>query len=217
MTEGTTGVLSGRADPSRSRSGQAGPSLRRLLPGQHRPAGPQRSRPGRPALRRGGLCRPRGRRGDRPKLREALGRCRALGATLLIAKLDRLARDVHFIAGLMKEGVPFVACDMPNATPVMLHIHAAMSEEEARAISARTKAALVAAKTRGTKLGNPRLRAGSPELARTAAAEAWRVGISWRLDELARYCSSTQCARGAVSSWWALGGDVGLGDVATHA
>jgi DNA invertase Pin-like site-specific DNA recombinase len=138
-----------------------------------------------------------GRRDERPKLREALGRCRALGATLLIAKLDRLARDVHFISGLMKEGVPFVACDMPNATPIMLHIHAAMSEEEARAISARTKAALAAAKARGTKLGNPRLRAGSPELARIATAE-WSARCADRAAQVFPYVEQARRA-GATS------------------
>lgn len=138
-----------------------------------------------------------GRREDRPKLLEALGRCRAFGATLLIAKLDRLARNVHFISGLMKEGIPFVACDMPNATPVMLHIHAAMSEEEARAISARTKAALAAAKARGIKLGNPRLCAGSPELARIAAME-WSTRCADRAAQVFPYIDQARRA-GATS------------------
>jgi len=111
-----------------------------------------------------------GKRADRPELARALAECRAHKAVLLIARLDRLARNVRFIAGLMESGVPFVACDMPNATPFMLHIHAAVAEEEGRAISARTKAALAAARARGVKLGNPQLRAGSPELARAAAA-----------------------------------------------
>ena len=97
-----------------------------------------------------------GRNADRPKLREALARCRKTGATLLIAKLDRLARSVRFIATLMEEGVPFIACDMPTATPFMLHVYAAVGEEEARAISKRTKAALAAAKARGVKLGGDR-------------------------------------------------------------
>ena len=97
-----------------------------------------------------------GKRSDRPKLRQAIARCHKTGATLLIAKLDRLARDVHFIAGLMKEGVPFIACDMPSATPFMLHVYAAVAEEEARAISRRTKAALAAAKARGVRLGGDR-------------------------------------------------------------
>jgi DNA invertase Pin-like site-specific DNA recombinase len=111
-----------------------------------------------------------GKRSDRPQLAAALAECRRHRAVLLIARLDRLARNVRFIAGLMETGVPFVACDMPNATPFMLHIHAAVAEEEGRAISARTKAALAAARARGVKLGNPQLRAGSPELARAAAA-----------------------------------------------
>jgi DNA invertase Pin-like site-specific DNA recombinase len=111
-----------------------------------------------------------GKWADRPELARALAACRAHKATLLIAKLDRLARDVAFIANLMKSGVPFVATDMPHARPFELHIYAAIAEEEGRAISARTKAALAAAKARGVKLGNPNLQPGSPEQARAAAA-----------------------------------------------
>ncbi len=97
-----------------------------------------------------------GRNSERPKLAEAMARCRKTGATLLIAKLDRLARSVRFISALMEEGVPFVAADMPSATPFMLHVYAAVAEEEARAISRRTKLALEAAKARGVKLGGDR-------------------------------------------------------------
>jgi DNA invertase Pin-like site-specific DNA recombinase len=93
-----------------------------------------------------------GKNSDRP----ALDRCRKTGATLLIARLDRLARNVRFVSALMEEGVPFVAADMPTATPFMLHVYAAVAEEEARAISRRTKAALAAAKGRGVKLGGDR-------------------------------------------------------------
>jgi DNA invertase Pin-like site-specific DNA recombinase len=93
---------------------------------------------------------------DRPQLRAAMDVCRKTGATLLIAKLDRLARDVAFIATLMKSDVRFVACDMPDADPFRLHIEAAIAEEEARKISQRTKAALAAAKARGVKLGGYR-------------------------------------------------------------
>lgn len=93
---------------------------------------------------------------DRPQLRAAMDVCRRTGATLLIAKLDRLARDVAFIATLMKSDVRFVACDMPDADPFRLHIEAAIAEEEARKISQRTKAALAAAKARGVKLGGYR-------------------------------------------------------------
>jgi DNA invertase Pin-like site-specific DNA recombinase len=94
-----------------------------------------------------------GRNSERPQLAAALDRCRQVGAVLLIAKLDRLARDVAFIAKLMKSDVRFVACDMPDADPFRLHIEAAIAEEEARKISARTKAALAVAKARGVRLG----------------------------------------------------------------
>jgi DNA invertase Pin-like site-specific DNA recombinase len=99
-----------------------------------------------------------GKRSDRPQLTAALATCKKLKAKLVIARLDRLARNVHFISGLMETKVEFVACDMPEATPFMLHIYAAVAEQEARAISARTKAALAAAKARGVKLGGPNLR-----------------------------------------------------------
>jgi DNA invertase Pin-like site-specific DNA recombinase len=97
-----------------------------------------------------------GRNSDRPELAKAMARCRATGATLLIAKLDRLARDVHFISGLMKQGVPFLAVDFPDTDPFMLHIRASVAEDEARRISSRTKAALAAAKARGVVLGGRR-------------------------------------------------------------
>ena len=94
-----------------------------------------------------------GKRHDRPKLAEAMAVCRRERATLLIAKLDRLARNVAFIANLMEAGVPFIAVDMPYAEKLTLHIFAAMAEEEARRIAQRTKSALAAAKARGTVLG----------------------------------------------------------------
>jgi len=89
----------------------------------------------------------------RPELRSALDLCRKQGAVLVIAKLDRLARNVHFVTGLIESGVDFVAADMPHATKVMIQIHAVMAEHERDQISARTKAALAAAKARGVKLG----------------------------------------------------------------
>ena len=90
---------------------------------------------------------------NRPELDQALAVCKDLGATLLIAKLDRLARNVAFVANLMERNVPFVAADMPNANDFMLHIYAAVAQEERRLISKRTKAALAAAKARGVELG----------------------------------------------------------------
>lgn len=94
-----------------------------------------------------------GKNNARPQLAAAMDACRRAGAVLLIAKLDRLSRDVAFIAGLMKSDVRFIAADMPDADAFRLHIEAAIAEEERRRISGRTKAALNAAKARGVKLG----------------------------------------------------------------
>jgi DNA invertase Pin-like site-specific DNA recombinase len=97
-----------------------------------------------------------GKRGDRPKLAEALRLCRLHGATLIIAKLDRLARNVAFVSNLMESGVEFTAADFPQANRLTVHILAAVAEHEAKAISDRTKAALAAAKARGVRLGGDR-------------------------------------------------------------
>jgi len=94
-----------------------------------------------------------GKRSDRPELAKALAACKRHKATLVIAKLDRLARNVAFISGLMESKVDFVAADMPYANKLTVHIMAAMAEHEREQISARTKAALAAAKARGRKLG----------------------------------------------------------------
>ncbi|WP_085812338.1 recombinase family protein [Geoanaerobacter pelophilus] len=100
-----------------------------------------------------------GKRKDRPELAKALEHCKLTGSTLIVAKLDRLARNVHFISSLMEAKVDFVCCDFPEASPLTLHIMAAVAEHEAKAISARTKVALAQAKARGVKLGNPNLTA----------------------------------------------------------
>jgi DNA invertase Pin-like site-specific DNA recombinase len=97
-----------------------------------------------------------GKRNDRPAIAEALRLCRLHRATLIIAKLDRLARNVHFISSLMESGVEFVAVDFPQANRLTVHILAAVAEHEASMISARTKAALAAAKARGVRLGGQR-------------------------------------------------------------
>jgi len=102
-----------------------------------------------------------GKRNDRPQLAKALSMCRRLKATLLIAKLDRLARNVHFISGLMESGVDFVAADMPHANRLTIHILAAVAENEREMISQRTRSALQAAKRRGIKLGSQEPRRGS--------------------------------------------------------
>jgi len=102
-----------------------------------------------------------GKRNDRPQLAEALKLCRKEKAKLVIAKLDRLARNVYFVSGLMESGVDFVAVDMPEANKLTVHIMAAMAEHEREMISERTKAALQAAKARGVKLGSPDPKKGS--------------------------------------------------------
>jgi DNA invertase Pin-like site-specific DNA recombinase len=98
-----------------------------------------------------------GQNDDRPQLSQALDQCELTGARLVIAKLDRLSRNVAFLANLMDSGVKFIAADNPQANELTIHILAAVAQEERRAISMRTKAALAAAKARGVKLGNPRL------------------------------------------------------------
>jgi DNA invertase Pin-like site-specific DNA recombinase len=94
-----------------------------------------------------------GKSSDRPELAKALNHTKLAGAKLLVAKLDRLSRAVSFIAQLMDSRIDFVACDQPSATPLTIHIYAAMAEHERNMISERTKAALKAAKDRGVKLG----------------------------------------------------------------
>lgn len=96
-----------------------------------------------------------GKRNDRPQLAKALAHARKAKATLVIAKLDRLSRDAHFLLGLQKGGVPFIICDMPYADTFTVGILALVAQKERELISARTKAALAAAKARGVKLGSP--------------------------------------------------------------
>jgi DNA invertase Pin-like site-specific DNA recombinase len=96
-----------------------------------------------------------GKRDDRPKLAEAMHQAKVTGATLLIAKLDRLSRSVAFLSALMDTGVEFVAADMPLANRMTVHILAAVAEHEREAISTRTRAAMTAAKARGQVFGNP--------------------------------------------------------------
>jgi DNA invertase Pin-like site-specific DNA recombinase len=94
-----------------------------------------------------------GKKNDRPQLARALAEAKRIGAVLLIAKLDRLARNVAFIANLLEAGVEIAAADMPEANRFLLHVMAAVAEHEAQAISDRTRAALAAAKARGVALG----------------------------------------------------------------
>ena len=121
-----------------------------------------------------------GKRTDRPELARAIGACRLYGARLVIAKPDRLSRDAHFLLGLEKAGVDFVAADMPHASRLTVGIMVSVAEEERRMISTRTKAALAAARARATVLGGYRgTRSRQPPGGRQARSD----GTGQRLDE----------------------------------
>lgn len=109
-----------------------------------------------------------GKRNDRPALQKAISRCKMSRATLIIAKLDRLSRNLAFIANLMDAGIDFVACDNPYANKLTIHILAAIAEHEREMISRRTKEALAAAKAKGIKLGGFRGTALTDELRHNA-------------------------------------------------
>jgi DNA invertase Pin-like site-specific DNA recombinase len=122
----------------------------------------------------------------RPQLKAAMKRASVYRCPIVVAKLDRLSRDVAFISGLMARRVPFIVTEIPNADPFMLHVYAAVAEAERTKISERTKAALAAAKARGVKLGNPHgppkpftaeiQRQGIEALRRNADARAQQLG-----------------------------------------
>jgi DNA invertase Pin-like site-specific DNA recombinase len=125
-----------------------------------------------------------GKRADRPQLRAAIAAAKKARGTLLVAKLDRLTRNVHFLTGLLESGVRFKAVDMPEADKTMIQMMAVLAEWERDKISERTKAALRAAKARGKVLGNPNLIADNSE--RQAAARARAEGLRATLEGLKR-------------------------------
>lgn len=130
-----------------------------------------------------------GKVNDRPELAKALTECRRRRAVLLVAKLDRLARNVAFLANLMEAGTEFVACDNPTASKFTIHILAAVAEHEREMISKRTKDALAACKARGVKLG----RTGTADQARHAA-DVWSGLIERRVFELLPVVREIQAA-----------------------
>lgn len=134
-----------------------------------------------------------GKRADRPKLAEALRLCRLHKAVLIIAKLDRLARNVAFVSTLMEAGVEFVAVDFPQANRLTVHILAAVAEHEARMISDRTKAALKAAKARGVQLGGNRGAVITAE-ARARSVEARTEAAGRRATDLLPIIAEIQAA-----------------------
>lgn len=139
---------------------------------------------------------------DRPKLAEALARCRLHNATLVIARMDRLSRNVNFLTELQKAGAKFVAADMPEANERVVQIMAAVAQAERRMISARTKAALAVARARGVKLGGDRgnLRgvAGHGSAASAASAAKRRQKAEQRAKDLAPTIAELR-ANGATS------------------
>lgn len=138
-----------------------------------------------------------GARDARARLAEALALCRLHGATLVIAKLDRLSRDAAFLLNLQKAGVRFVAADMPEANELVVGIMAVVAQAERKMISARTKAALAAAKARGVRLGNPaNLR--NQQLGATRAAEVRTRQSAARASDLAPILREVE-AGGALS------------------
>jgi DNA invertase Pin-like site-specific DNA recombinase len=113
----------------------------------------------------------------RPELAKALAEAKRRKCPVLVAKLDRLSRDVAFIAGLMAQRVPFIVAELgTDADPFMLHIYAALAEKERRLISARTKAALQAAKARGKRLGRNGAEKLAPAYKAQAIARAEEIG-----------------------------------------
>ena len=159
----------------------------------------------------------------RPKLRQALKAARRIGdedykcAPIVVAKLDRLSRDVHFISGLMAEKVPFICADLGVDTdPFLLHIYAAFAEKERRMISQRTKESLARAKARGVKLGG--INAGSLDTARKAREHAERLRPV--IAEITRErpdLSATQIANELNRRGIATAGRVGLSKSKWHA
>jgi DNA invertase Pin-like site-specific DNA recombinase len=129
-----------------------------------------------------------GKNSDRPQLAAALAACKKHKAKLVIAKLDRLSRNLAFIATLMESGVEFVAVDNPHASKLTIHVLAVIAEHEREMISARTKAALAAAKARGQVLGNPRL-ADAAKLGREVAkanAQRFAANVLPIIEEIER-------------------------------
>jgi DNA invertase Pin-like site-specific DNA recombinase len=149
---------------------------------------------------------------NRPQLLASLQECRRKKATLVIAKLDRLGRNVAFMSALMESGADFVCCDNPHANRLMLHMLAAFAEHEREQISQRTKAALAAAKVRGVKLGNPRPlealdKARAVHVARRPAPEVLNImrslegqGMSYRA--IARELNRLNIKTGRGHQWY---------------
>src|SRR6516164_2482318 len=140
-----------------------------------------------------------------PNLQKARAACRKHKAKLIIAKLDRLSRNLNFITSVMESGVEFVAVDNPHANKLTIHILAAVAEHEREAISERTKAALAAAKRRGVKLGGPRLADARRRsiAARSEIADAFAANVRPIIKEI--QASGVSSLRGVARALTARG------------
>lgn len=160
-----------------------------------------------------GLCRSRGwtiaadftevesgKRNDRPELGKALHRAKVTGGTLVVAKLDRLSRNLAFLAQLQESGARFLAADMPEANELTVHIMAAVAQAERKMIAQRTRDALAAVKAQGRKLGNPNGAASLRRAAKgnAAACDAVRAGAASRAADYAPVIADIR-ATGATS------------------
>src|SRR5262245_33952823 len=136
----------------------------------------------------------------RPQLKAALEAARKLKVPILVAKLDRLSRDVAYIAGLMKHGVPFIVAELgADADPFMLHLYAALAEKERRMISARTRDALAAAKARGVKLGGTNAKSLAFQAEAAERAEALR-SVMRELSNLSARAAAEELNRRMVAT-----------------
>lgn len=142
-----------------------------------------------------------GSKNNRPELQAALRKCRLTGATLVIAKLDRLSRNRRFLLELADSSINFVCCDMPEANSLTVGLLACLADYERQLISERTKAALAAAKARGVQLGNPALHTvrntdtGNATAARQAKAGTRNAEIREVIAEMREESGSELSAR----------------------
>lgn len=157
-----------------------------------------------------------GKNDNRPELAAALHQAKVTGATLVVAKLDRLSRSVAFLSALQDSGAKFIAADMPEANELTVHIMAAVAQAERQAISKRTKEALRAAKAAGRKLGNPNgaaalKRAGKGNL---AAVQKVKAGADSYARDLAPVIADIQAS--GVTSLWAISAELNARHIQTR-
>lgn len=152
-----------------------------------------------------------GKNTARPELAAALAACRLHGATLVVAKLDRLSRNAAFLLNLQDSGVKFVAADNPQVNEMVVGILAVVAQAEGKMISDRTKAALAAAKARGTRLGSPRPITRRAQLsgAKASLSERKRLAAQWRRDAL-RMVTSAYSKAGTLAGAAAILNERGL-------